>query len=149
MAKRNHYNRNGNGNHPTDKAENPALIAEQWIESAEHDLMVADTLFAAGHYSWSSFACQQAIEKLLKAGYVHTRRKIPPHLHKLERLSAIIKVDPPEEHINNLIEIDQCYTSTRYPGYKHNVCARTREESEDILNKARKTYKWLKQELRL
>lgn len=144
-----HGHRSRDGYNPTDKVYDSELVAGQWIKSAEHDLAVANTLFLAGHYNWTSFACQQALEKLLKAGYVRTRHKIPPHVHKLERLSAIMKLDPPEEHIENLIEINQCYTSTRYPSYKNDVCGRTREESADILDKTWKTFIWLRQELQL
>ncbi|MEW5706185.1 MAG: HEPN domain-containing protein [Actinomycetota bacterium] len=129
--------------------QNPELVAAEWVESAEQDLVVADSLFTDGHYAWAMFACQQALEKLLKAGYVNSRHKIPPHLHKLERLASIIKINPPEEHIDNLLEINQCYTSTRYPGYRRNLCAQTKEEAEEILYKTRKTFSWLKQTLRL
>jgi len=142
-------NRNRNKYNPADKSKNPELFAEQWIKSAEHDLVAADILLSTGHYGWSSFACQQAIEKLLKAGYVRTRKKIPPHVHKLERLVAIMKLDPPEEHVNNLLEIDQCYTSTRYPGYRDESCALGREEAEEILGKTQETFKWIRKELQL
>lgn len=140
---------NGNSHDFNEQYQNPELVSDQWIKSAEQDLMVADTLFDAGHYSWSAFACQQAIEKLLKAGYVRSRHKIPPHVHDLARLSAIMKLDPPEEYINNLLEIDQCYTSTRYPGYKHGLCVKGKEESESILDKTWRTYGWLRHELQL
>ncbi|HEY3374671.1 MAG TPA: HEPN domain-containing protein [Candidatus Aquicultor sp.] len=126
---------------------NPELVAGQWLDNASHDLEVADTLFIAGHYSWAAFACQQALEKLLKAGYVRSRHKIPPHVHKLERLVAIMKLDPPEEFIDDILELDQCYTSTRYPGYKNTMCALSQEEARDYLYKATKAYRWLEQEL--
>jgi HEPN domain-containing protein len=131
------------------KDQNPELVAEQWLSNAEQDLIVAETLYKAGHYTWAAFACQQSLEKLLKAGYVKSRHKIPPHLHKLERLSAIMKLDPTLDILGSLIEIDNCYTSTRYPGYKHDLCPRTREESKNIIDKTKATYLWLKRELQL
>jgi HEPN domain-containing protein len=129
--------------------QNPELVAEQWLYNSEHDLEVAESLHAAGHYSWAAFACQQSLEKLLKAGYVKARHKIPPHLHKLERLSAIMKLDPSLEILGSLIEIDHCYTSTRYPGYKHDLCPQTKEESEFVIRRTKATHIWLKKELRL
>lgn len=129
------------------KFKNPELVAGEWLRSAEHDLEVAETLFLAGHYSWAAFACQQSLEKLLKAAYVRSRHKIPPHVHKLQRLTAILKLDPPEDYIDSILEIDQCYTSTRYPGYKNELCLMGKEEAADILHKARKAYGWLEREL--
>jgi len=147
MGRRNGSN-GGNGKHSYDP-KSPVLVADQWLKNAEQDLAVANSLFLAGHYSWAAFACQQALEKLLKAGYVRTRHKIPPHVHKLERLSAIMKLNPPERHINNILEVGQCYTSTRYPGYKQDFCVRSRKESAEILYKTEETFKWLRQELQL
>ncbi|MCL6472588.1 MAG: HEPN domain-containing protein [Firmicutes bacterium] len=143
--------RRGNGNRDGSYwgQSSPELFAEEWLDNAEQDLNVAEDLFAAGHYGWAAFACQQALEKLLKAAYVRSRHKIPPHVHKLERLFAIMKLNPPEEHINNVLEIDQCYTSTRYPGYKNDLYCRDREGARAILDKARETYGWIKQELQL
>ncbi len=131
------------------QADSPELVAGQWLQNAEQDLEVANTLFTAGYYGWAAFACQQAIEKLIKGAYVKNRRKIPPHVHKIQRLFAIMKLDPPEDYINSILEIDQCYTSTRYPGYKHNFYCRSKESSQEILKKTRETYAWLRQELQL
>jgi HEPN domain-containing protein len=131
------------------KDHNPELAAEQWLCNAVNDLEVAESLHVAGHYAWAAFACQQSLEKLLKAGYVRTRHKIPPHLHKLERLSAIMKLDPTLDILGSLIEIDHCYTSTRYPGYKHGICPQTSDESRAIINRTKATFIWLKVELQL
>ena len=154
MGRRGHnYQDSADGNRKgsvrLSEAKNPELMAGQWLKNAENDLTVASTLFAAGHYNWAAFACQQSIEKLLKAGYVRSRKKIPPHVHKLQRLTAIMKIDPPDKLIDILIEIDECYTTTRYPGYKNSGCLRTRQESQAIIEKTWKAYRWLKKELQL
>lgn len=129
------------------KFRNPELVSEQWLKGAEQDIKVAETLYLAGYYSWSAFACQQSIEKLLKAGYVRAHHKIPPHLHNLDRLASILRIHAPSELIDSILEIDQCYTSTRYPGYKNSLCDMSKDEAKDILKKTRKAYRWLRQEL--
>jgi len=41
-----------------------------WIDSAEHDLDTANSLFSSGKYDWCLFISHLVLEKLIKAFYV-------------------------------------------------------------------------------
>ena len=43
---------------------------EYWVDSAVHDLDVAETLFKSGKYDWCLFIAHLVLEKMLKALYV-------------------------------------------------------------------------------
>ncbi|HED08412.1 MAG TPA: HEPN domain-containing protein [Ignavibacteria bacterium] len=59
-----------------------------WLDSAEHDLDTANTLFSSGKYDWCLFISHLVLEKLLKAFYVkNNHNKIPPKTHNLVRLA--------------------------------------------------------------
>ena len=45
-----------------------------WLESAEHDLQTAETLFANGRYDWCLFLAHLVLEKTLKALFVSSSR---------------------------------------------------------------------------
>ena len=58
-----------------------------WINSAKHDLEVAETLFIAGKYDWCLFIAHLVLEKTLKSLYVQNKeiqkwllKKIMPSL---------------------------------------------------------------------
>ena len=38
---------------------------EYWVETAEHDLPVAESLFKNGHYDWCLFIGHLVLEKML------------------------------------------------------------------------------------
>jgi len=44
-------------------------IVQYWLESADRDCEVMESLLANGHYSWSLFLAHLVVEKLLKACY--------------------------------------------------------------------------------
>ena len=57
-----------------------------WLSLAEYDLNPAEAMFQTKRYLYVAFMWQQAIEKLLKAGYVKARSSTPPYTHNLLRL---------------------------------------------------------------
>ena len=61
---------------------------QYWVESAEHDLDSAESLFTAGKYDWSLFIGHLVLEKILKALYVQdNQNRLPPKTHNLEVVS--------------------------------------------------------------
>jgi len=131
------------------KNKNPELIVKAWLDKYEEDLKSAKTLLDSRRYSWSALACQQAIEKFLKAGYVDKYRKIPPYVHKLERLCDELKLTVPEKLARAMVDIDKHYIIARYPSYKESVDIKDFKEAKSIYDKTRKILKWLKDELKL
>ena len=52
----------------------------EWISIDLYDLETAQAMFNTGRYLYVVFMCQQAIEKLLKALFIHKTQKCHPGL---------------------------------------------------------------------
>ena len=68
-----------------------------WINSANHDLDVAETLFQSGKYDWCLYIAHLVLEKTLKALYVKNVGKLPPRIHDLVRLANMARIEFAEE----------------------------------------------------
>lgn len=131
------------------KAESQELVVKQWLDKSAEDLETAQTLLDTGRYAWCAFLCQQALEKCLKAGYVKEKKRIPPYIHKLERLCELLELDPPPEILDSIIEIDKYYIAARYPGFEDNTDVPTKDRCEKVFQRATEAYRWPKQALHL
>ena len=120
-----------------------------WLMHAKEDLKSAKIMLESKRYSWCAFICQQALEKLLKAGYVAKYERIPPYIHKLERLLQILKLAPPTQILNTIILVDKYYIVARYPVYKASVEIKNKRTAEDIYTMTRRAFRWLAKELQL
>ena len=120
-----------------------------WLDKSAEDLATAKSLLENNQFNWCAFICQQALEKCLKAGYIKQIRATPPYIHKLERLVSVLSLEPPEEILNAIIEIDKYYIVTRYPTYKEEININDVTSAKLIYKKTEACYKWLMQELRL
>jgi HEPN domain-containing protein len=132
-----------------EKRINPELIVKAWLDKYEEDLKSAKALLDSHRYSWCALACQQAIEKFLKAGYVDKYRKVPPYVHKLERLCDELKLTVPERLSRSMVDIDKHYILARYPSYKESVDIKSFKEAKNIYDQTIKILKWLNEELKL
>ena len=69
-----------------------------WLESAQHDLETAESLFNSAKYDWSLFVAHLVLEKTIKSIFVkNNQNKIPPKIHNLVRLSELSLLDLNEE----------------------------------------------------
>ncbi len=131
------------------KEKDSELRVKSWLEKHKEDLKAAKAMLDARRYLWCAFICQQAIEKYLKAGYVKKYHRIPPYVHKLERLCQELKLSVPQDLLKAMVDIDKYYVSARYPAYKESVSIKQFKKAESIYNKTKEILKWLKQELKL
>jgi len=117
-----------------------------WLESAEHDLDTAQTLFDSGKYDWCLFISHLVLEKLLKAIFVkNNENKIPPKIHNLVRLAQAAKADLDEEQLLFLNEVNDFNLEVRYPEYKnefYKIC--TKDFTKGYFIKIKEFYKWQK-----
>jgi HEPN domain-containing protein len=108
-----------------------------WINSAEHDLDTAETLFAVGKYDWCLFLGHLVLEKALKAFYVRDNdNRIPPKTHNLVKLAEKTTLPMNLEKRIFLDEVNDFNIETRYPEYKqefYKTC--TREYAEAYFKK--------------
>ena len=128
---------------------NPELAAKHWLRMSEEDMVTAKAMLKAHRYTWCAFVCQQAIEKYLKAGYVRKVKKIPPYIHKLERLCQVLKIEPSGQILNEIIKIDKYYIAARYPSYKKSINISTYRTAASIFKNTAEIVKWLSKELKL
>jgi HEPN domain-containing protein len=89
---------------------------KNWLALANYDLVTARVVFKEERYLYVAFACQQSIEKVLKALYVKEKEKTPPYTHNLvrlsEELSISVKISPED---NRLLErLNSFYYHSRY-----------------------------------
>ena len=126
-------------------------IINNWISLSEYDLNTAEAMFQAKRYLYVAFMCQQAIEKILKAGFVKEHEKTPPYTHNLLRL---IKELPLLNEMANsgrmsvLEELNSYYIESRYT---EDIDLLTRiltsEKADWILKSTKELYQWIQSKL--
>jgi HEPN domain-containing protein len=115
-----------------------------WINSANHDLDVAETLFQSGKYDWCLYIAHLVLEKTLKAFYVKNVGKLPPRIHDLVRLANLAGIEFGEETLEFLDGANTFNISTRYPDEKlifYKMC--THEFTKENFQRMKEIYKCL------
>lgn len=123
---------------------------EYWLNSAAHDLDVAETLFQNAKNDWCLFIGHLLIEKVLKAFYVRDIDESPPWIHNLIRLAEKTTLTLFDEQKQLLGEINRFNIEVRYPDYKHTfykLC--TKEFTEEYFTKIKDMYQWLLSQMKL
>lgn len=94
----------------------PAELAGNWLEQAEHDIESARLLAAGGRYEAACFACQQSVEKALKAALIWLVGD-RPRTHEIGVLVAELGVvcDGARDALGDVDALDPYYLTTRYP----------------------------------
>jgi HEPN domain-containing protein len=115
-----------------------------WMELAEQDLPVAESLFEKKHYMYCLYLGHLVLEKTLKAYYVKTLQKTPPKTHDLLKLSEATSLNLTEEQEEFLNRVTDFNIESRYPDYKSNfytLC--TKEFTSENFNKIKEFYGWM------
>ena len=103
-----------------------------WIDSANHDLDVAESLFITAKYDWCLFVGHLVI----------------PRTHDLVRLAQMAGVDV-DENTNEFLDMVNTFNiSTRYPDEKfkfYEMC--TKEFTEAHLLRIKEIRRWLLQKI--
>ena len=115
-----------------------------WLESAQHDLESAESIFDSGRYDWCLFVGHLALEKALKAIFVDRNdNNMPPKIHNLVRLAELSKIELDDEQKFLLDKINDFNIQTRYPDYKLEFYKRCSEEyTNEYLGKIKEFYVW-------
>jgi len=115
-----------------------------WLESAEHDLDVAESLYANKKYDWCLFLGHLVLEKILKAFYVKYNEELPPRTHDLVRLADMVGLDLEDEPLEFLDTVNTFNISTRYPDEKfkfYKLC--TLEFTQENFTRIKEMREWL------
>jgi HEPN domain-containing protein len=121
-----------------------------WITLSDEDLKVGETLLQGGHFLYVAFMCHQAIEKVLKAGYVKLKEDTPPYTHKLSYLAQQSDIFEllSDEQKNYIREIDPLNIEARYPEYKTEISKNlTYLKCVELLGQSKKLQQWIKEKI--
>ncbi len=122
---------------------------QYWIDLAESDLPVTESMFNNGHYSWSLFIGHLVLEKVLKAIYVRDNKEAPPKIHDLVKLAKSTKLNLDQEQLEFLNFVTGFNIETRYTDYKskfYKLC--TKEFTIENLSKIKEMFIWLRSQLK-
>jgi len=121
-----------------------------WVELAEYDLDTAAAMLKSKRYLYVGFMAHQAIEKILKACFVSTNDKTAPFSHSLSYIAkkAGIYKNFSEKQKEFLDQLEPLNIEARYPSHKEQLLASlTERRCNEILNKTKELYAWIKQKL--
>ncbi len=120
-----------------------------WIEIAEQDMLVIDSLFEKQHYLWCLYLCHLIIEKALKAHYVKDVNKTPPKIHDLVILGSKTSLTLNEQQLELCSRLNDFQIEARYPDYKRSLQKIvTKEFAEENCRNVKELFEWLKSHLK-
>jgi len=89
-----------------------------WLERPYYDLKTAEAMLKSARYLYVAFACQQSIEKYLKAYIQEQTEKHPPYTHNLPSLTETAGIHLDDTQREFLVLLTQYYLNTRYIDFK-------------------------------
>lgn len=121
--------------------------AQAWWEEAQAELDGGRHLLESKDYHLCAFMCQQAVEKALKAVWLHKRRALPPKTHDLTDLAT--ELGAPDTLASALLTLTPLFATTRYPDAANGVPARmfNEEIATARLHDAEEVMAWCRSEL--
>lgn len=133
-----------------------ALVTEvekeikNWLDSASYDLETAEHMLDTGRYIYTIFMCHLAIEKVLKAKAEEVTGEMPPKTHNLFYVLRISGISLSEDMLQFIGDINNLSIVTRYPkDFDEMLQTFSKERSEEILNKSKEVFSWIKNLLTL
>lgn len=124
-------------------------IIDYWIKLAERNWKTAKSLLKLGHYDMCLFCCHLVLEKYLKASVVLNTKDNPPHIHDLNRLAIIAKLEVSDERKKFLNEITKFNIQARYDDIKLAFYKKaTKDYTGKYVEITEELIIWLKKEFR-
>jgi len=119
-----------------------------WLDIAQYDLYVAESMLNCGHWLYVVFMCQQAVEKLVKGLYSFYLPDTPPHLHNIKTIAS--RIEPslptaiPADTMDFFDDLTAYYLNNRYPDYISKLSSQISEmEAAEVMAKAKEVFAWL------
>ncbi len=117
---------------------------EYWLDISDYDLETARAMFFSGRYLYVVFMCQQAIEKIIKALYIHISGQEPPKTHNLAFIFQKSGLKASQETLNFLNLLTAHYIQNRYPEYKSRLSTvLDKNKARQYLKQTEEVYQWL------
>ncbi len=120
--------------------------ASRWLKQALRDLEAGQRNFEIGEYYLVAFLAQQAVEKALKALYIHKFRE-STQTHSLVFLGKAVGI--PDEFLGILRDLTPDFVISRYPDVAGEVPYEIYDDgiARRKLENAKKVVEWVKREL--
>jgi HEPN domain-containing protein len=104
-------------------------LVQFWQEGADEAWKTVQALMTSKRYLHALFFCHLALEKMLKAKYAATQKKIPPPTHHLTWLAQQANVSLEKEELTQLSQI-----------MKFNIAGRYEDDKNALAKKATPAY---------
>jgi HEPN domain-containing protein len=118
---------------------------EYWLDISDYDLETAKSMLSSARYLYVVFMCQQAIEKIIKALYIHKLDNDPPKSHNLAFIFQKLDIQASVEISSFFNLLSAHYIQNRYPDYKSRLSTTLgKDKAERCLKQTEEAYKWLK-----
>lgn len=119
---------------------------QNWIDTAEYDLVTAQHMLATGRYIYVVACCHVALEKMLKAHVTEAIQTIPPKTHDLARLITLAGLQIPQPYLRFIGVINTASIPTRYPSdLRQAIQDYPEPTARDYLQQTTEILQWLKQ----
>lgn len=123
-------------------------VVAYWLIEAEEAFQVAEHLVEKGDRSYALFFGHLAVEKTLKAIYVHHRHEHAPLIHNLLRLARLSGLKPNKDQTEELLTITAFNIEARYPDLKRAFRAKcTAAFTTRQMTRIREVLQWLNTQL--
>jgi len=126
-------------------------IVDFWLDKSRIELETATVMFNTGYYLYTGFMCHQAIEKVLKAYYVHIKDERHPHTHSLPGLmnETELAAKANEKQRETVTKLNPLYIEARYEDYKKKISVLlTKEYCHTLLRETEALHNWIAQLLK-
>jgi HEPN domain-containing protein len=121
-----------------------------WVNLAEEDLAVGETLVKNKHNLYAGFLCQQAVEKILKGYFTKVKDETPPFIHNLLDIARRAGIyDMLNDSRKSLLKtLNPLNLEARYPEYKNRAAQYlTDENTKKIFEQTKEFLKWIKEKI--
>lgn len=114
---------------------------DYWRQGSAEDWEVAVKLVRDGKSRHGLFFAHLAIEKALKALVCRQTRDVPPRIHNLTRLSELAGVEPDNQTVDLLADMNQFNLEGRYP--ESQMSPPSAQEAMGYIARSQEVLAWL------
>jgi HEPN domain-containing protein len=127
---------------------NPLTAEEYGIVKIKRDLENAEKNIGIEAYEVAAFLSQQAVEKFLKAAWMHLLGKAPPLTRSLPELGRAL--NPPPNILKKLAYLTPDYVISRYPNAANAIPFEIYDEeiARSKVRAAREVIQWLQERMK-
>ncbi|GBU21278.1 hypothetical protein R80B4_01167 [Fibrobacteres bacterium R8-0-B4] len=116
-----------------------------WVDLAEEDLVVGETLVKNGHNLYAGFLCHQVVEKIFKGYFTKVKNEVPPFIHNLldiaERAGLYEMLSDSQRSFLKIL--NPLNIEARYPEYKNKARKYlTDENTRRVFEQTKELLQW-------